>query len=120
MLLDKDNRPHWDPPTPEAVTSGTACWPPDRKVAGRPDRVTSFGSARNLARFSVRRARRAPVRPAGAMPNATFAFELTFTADKARITLALLFIIPAGMAYPWPSTRDRWLLGVAVVARQFL
>jgi type VII secretion protein EccE len=34
----------------------------------------------------------------------------------ARITLALLFIIPAAMAYPWPSTHDRWLLGVAVVA----
>ncbi len=34
----------------------------------------------------------------------------------ARITLALLVIIPAAMAYPWPSTRDRWILGVAVVA----
>lgn len=33
-----------------------------------------------------------------------------------RIALALLFIIPAAMAYPWPSTADRWLLGVAVVA----
>lgn len=33
-----------------------------------------------------------------------------------RITLALLFIVPAAMAYPWPSTRDRWILGVAVVA----
>lgn len=33
-----------------------------------------------------------------------------------RITLALLFVIPATMAYPWPSTRDRWILGVAVVA----
>lgn len=26
----------------------------------------------------------------------------------------LLAVIPAAMAYPWPSTRDRWLLGVAV------
>ncbi len=33
-----------------------------------------------------------------------------------RIALALLFIVPAAMAYPWPSTTDRWLLGVAVVA----
>jgi ESX secretion system protein EccE len=33
-----------------------------------------------------------------------------------RITLALLFIVPAAMAYPWPSARDRWLLGVAVIA----
>jgi type VII secretion protein EccE len=33
-----------------------------------------------------------------------------------RIPLALLFIVPAAMAYPWPSTADRWLLGVAVVA----
>jgi type VII secretion protein EccE len=34
----------------------------------------------------------------------------------ARITLALLFIVPAAMAYPWRSTADRWLLGAAVVA----
>jgi type VII secretion protein EccE len=34
----------------------------------------------------------------------------------ARIALALLFIVPAAMAYPWPSTADRWVLGVAVVA----
>jgi len=34
----------------------------------------------------------------------------------ARIALALLFIVPAVMAYPWSSTADRWLLGVAVVA----
>jgi type VII secretion protein EccE len=34
----------------------------------------------------------------------------------ARITLALLFIVPAAMAYPWPSTADRWLLGGAVAA----
>lgn len=32
----------------------------------------------------------------------------------ARITLALLFIAPAALAYPWPSMRDRWLLGIAV------
>ncbi|MDZ4270170.1 MAG: type VII secretion protein EccE, partial [Mycobacterium sp.] len=30
-----------------------------------------------------------------------------------RITLVLLFVIPAVMAYPWQSTADRWLLGVA-------
>jgi type VII secretion protein EccE len=34
----------------------------------------------------------------------------------ARIALAALFIVPAAMAYPWPSTADRWLLGVAVIA----
>lgn len=34
----------------------------------------------------------------------------------ARIALALLFIVPAATAYPWPSTADRWVLGVAVVA----
>ena len=31
-----------------------------------------------------------------------------------RLTLALLFVIPAALAYPWQSTADRWLLGVAV------
>lgn len=34
----------------------------------------------------------------------------------ARITLALLFIVPAAMAYPWPSAADKWLLGIAVAA----
>ena len=33
-----------------------------------------------------------------------------------RLTLAALFVIPAVMAYPWQSTSDRWLLGVAVAA----
>jgi type VII secretion protein EccE len=32
----------------------------------------------------------------------------------ARITLALLFVIPAALAYPWQSTTDWWLLGVAI------
>ncbi len=31
-----------------------------------------------------------------------------------RLTLAALFVVPAAMAYPWQSTADRWLLGVAV------
>lgn len=31
-----------------------------------------------------------------------------------RITLALLAAVPAAMAYPWESVRDRWLLGIAV------
>jgi type VII secretion protein EccE len=30
-----------------------------------------------------------------------------------RITLALLAIVPAAMAYPWNSTRDYWLIGIA-------
>jgi type VII secretion protein EccE len=34
----------------------------------------------------------------------------------ARIAIASLFIVPAAMAYPWPSTADRWLLGIAVFA----
>ncbi|OBB03632.1 type VII secretion protein EccE [Mycobacteriaceae bacterium 1482268.1] len=38
----------------------------------------------------------------------------------ARITLALLFVIPAALAYPWPSVRDRWVLGVAVAAVMIL
>jgi type VII secretion protein EccE len=32
----------------------------------------------------------------------------------ARITLALLAIIPAAMSYPWHTTTERWTLGVAV------
>jgi type VII secretion protein EccE len=32
-----------------------------------------------------------------------------------RVTLALLAAVPAAMAYPWQSTRERWVLGVAVV-----
>lgn len=31
-----------------------------------------------------------------------------------RIALALLFVVPAAMAYPWSSTVDWWVLGVAV------
>lgn len=31
-----------------------------------------------------------------------------------RLTLALLVAIPAAMAYPWQSSADRWLLGVAI------
>lgn len=31
-----------------------------------------------------------------------------------RIALALLFIIPAAMAYPWESDIDWWILGIAV------
>lgn len=33
----------------------------------------------------------------------------------ARIAVALLFVIPAALAYPWESTAHRWLLGAAVV-----
>jgi type VII secretion protein EccE len=31
-----------------------------------------------------------------------------------RIALALLFIVPAAMAYPWQSDIDWWLLGIAI------
>lgn len=32
-----------------------------------------------------------------------------------RLTLVLLAVIPAALAYPWSSTRDRWVLGAAVL-----
>lgn len=38
------------------------------------------------------------------------------TPGSARITLAALAIVPAVLAYPWHSTRDYWLLGIAAVA----
>jgi type VII secretion protein EccE len=33
---------------------------------------------------------------------------------SGRITLALLAVVPAVMAYPWRSPRDQWVLGIAV------
>ena len=33
---------------------------------------------------------------------------------SARITLALLAVVPAVMAYPWRAQRDQWVLGIAV------
>ena len=35
------------------------------------------------------------------------------TPGPGRITLALLAVVPAVMAYPWRSPRDYWLLGIA-------
>lgn len=35
------------------------------------------------------------------------------TPGSGRITLALLAIVPAIMAYPWRTPRDYWLLGIA-------
>jgi type VII secretion protein EccE len=35
---------------------------------------------------------------------------------SGRITLALLAVVPAVLAYPWRSPRDYWVLGIAVVA----
>ncbi|OKH82217.1 hypothetical protein EB75_13140 [Mycobacterium sp. ST-F2] len=32
----------------------------------------------------------------------------------ARITLALLVIVPAAMTYPWHTTPQKWILGIAV------
>lgn len=32
---------------------------------------------------------------------------------SGRITLAVLAVVPAVLAYPWQSTRDYWLLGIA-------
>lgn len=32
-----------------------------------------------------------------------------------RLTLVLLAVVPAVMAYPWSSVRERWVLGVAVL-----
>ncbi|HEU4363560.1 MAG TPA: type VII secretion protein EccE [Mycobacterium sp.] len=31
-----------------------------------------------------------------------------------RLTLVLLAVVPAALAYPWPTVRDRWVLGVAL------
>jgi ESX secretion system protein EccE len=31
-----------------------------------------------------------------------------------RITLVVLAVVAAAMAYPWHSTRDRWVLGIAI------
>jgi len=31
-----------------------------------------------------------------------------------RLMLVLLAVVPAAMAYPWQSTRERWVLGIAV------
>jgi type VII secretion protein EccE len=33
---------------------------------------------------------------------------------SGRITLALLAVVPAVMAYPWRTPRDQWVLGIAV------
>lgn len=33
-----------------------------------------------------------------------------------RVTLALLAVVPAAMAYPWRSERSYWLLGIAALA----
>ena len=38
------------------------------------------------------------------------------TPGTGRITLAALAVVPAVMAYPWRSSRDYWVLGVAAVA----
>ncbi|MBI2697108.1 type VII secretion protein EccE [Mycobacterium nebraskense] len=35
------------------------------------------------------------------------------TPGPGRVTLALLAVVPAVMAYPWRSPRDYWLLGIA-------
>jgi type VII secretion protein EccE len=37
-----------------------------------------------------------------------------------RITVALLVIVPAAMAYPWHSANEQWTLGVAVVVAALL
>jgi type VII secretion protein EccE len=34
---------------------------------------------------------------------------------SGRLTLALLAVVPAVMAYPWRSNRDYWVLGIAAV-----
>ncbi len=36
------------------------------------------------------------------------------TPGTGRVTLALLAVVPAVLAYPWRSPRDYWVLGVAV------
>jgi type VII secretion protein EccE len=39
----------------------------------------------------------------------------TTTLPTGRITLVLLALVAAAMAYPWQSTRERWVLGIATV-----
>lgn len=39
---------------------------------------------------------------------------------SGRITLALLALLPAVLAYPWRTTRDYWLIGIAVVVVMLL
>ncbi|WP_156687490.1 type VII secretion protein EccE [Mycobacterium sp. Marseille-P9652] len=42
------------------------------------------------------------------------------TPGTARITLALLAVVPAVLAYPWRTTREQWLLGIAVAVAVLL
>jgi ESX secretion system protein EccE len=42
-------------------------------------------------------------------------FRSTLTPGSGRITLAALAVVPAVLAYPWKSSRDYWLLGIAAV-----
>ncbi len=37
------------------------------------------------------------------------------TLSTGRITLVLLALVAAAMAYPWQSARERWVLGIAIV-----
>src|SRR5579875_1907628 len=46
------------PAPPKLPVMGMACWPPTRKLAGRPLKVTRRGSANNLAKLLVRSASR--------------------------------------------------------------
>jgi type VII secretion protein EccE len=39
----------------------------------------------------------------------------SMTPPSGRITLVLLALVAAAMAYPWHSTRERWVLGIAIV-----
>src|SRR5437660_214036 len=54
------NSSNCTPTWPRPAGTGTACSPPDRKLAGRPLRVTTEGRARIFASDSLRRACRKP------------------------------------------------------------
>jgi type VII secretion protein EccE len=40
----------------------------------------------------------------------------SFSLSTGRITLVLLAVVAAALAFPWHSVRERWVLGIAVVA----
>ena len=98
----------WDVPAPPEASADGRGEIGLRPAAARPRRS-------HTAHRRVRRHRRA--RPCGAGHRCgQRAPTKGHGLMTARIALALLFIVPAAMAYPWPSPADRWLLGIAVVA----
>ena len=74
----------------------------DRRI--RRDRGPHFG------RRSRRRDRRTPTKGAHAV-----SAHQSISPPTGRITLVLLAVVAAAIAFPWHSVRERWVLGVAIV-----